>query len=217
TFPDLVANGTTSSEYVCVTANHYSQVPVTDVSSSAIRCYELDDGGRHIYCNHRSRLTVRVNVDMHFYGPGLSFHIDNELYHPGVNTVFRCVLDRLRPCCQLGLGDTWFKIWECVPIYTMRARAVLCFRRKSFNFMIPSGAPSGQYLLRGEQIALHTASTYEGGQWYIGCAQLNAVNDGDGDPSPTDSFSTGYEPGISINIYDLPSNYTGYTSREYEY
>ena len=44
TLPDLIANSTTFSDwlYVRETANHYSNAPVTDVTSEAIRCYELD-------------------------------------------------------------------------------------------------------------------------------------------------------------------------------
>ncbi|KAF8990965.1 hypothetical protein BDZ89DRAFT_178586 [Hymenopellis radicata] len=44
TFPDLIVNGTTTGDwqYVRMTENHYSNGPVTDVTSAAIRCYELD-------------------------------------------------------------------------------------------------------------------------------------------------------------------------------
>ena len=37
----------------------------------------------------------------------------------------------------------------------------------SFTFPLPKSLPSGQYLVRVEQIALHVASTYGGAQWYI--------------------------------------------------
>ena len=55
---------------------------------------------------------------------------------------------------------------------------------QQFTFTIPSSLPSGQYLIRVEQIALHVASTYGGAQFYIGCAQVNVVNGGSGTPGP---------------------------------
>jgi hypothetical protein len=35
------------------------------------------------------------------------------------------------------------------------------------NFTIPKATPSGTYLLRVEQIALHTAQTYQGAQFVL--------------------------------------------------
>lgn len=87
------------------------------------------------------------------------------------------------------------------------------------------------------QIALHVASTYGGAQFYIGCAQINVVNGGSGNPGPLVSipgvytgvsvswnngtdlradnvYSVQYEPGILINIYNLPANFTGYQARK---
>ena len=81
------------------------------------------------------------------------------------------------------------------------------------------------------------ASTYGGAQFYLGCAQINVVNGGNGTPSPLVSipgvytgvsllsarlesapmfktFFSQYEPGILINIYDLPANFTGYQARK---
>ncbi|KAJ3484845.1 hypothetical protein NLI96_g5359 [Meripilus lineatus] len=67
----------------------------------------------------------------------------------------------------------------------------------------------------GDTIALHVASSFGGAQFYLSCAQVDVVNGGSGNPGPLVSFPgvyTGYEPGILINIYDLPSNFTGYQS-----
>lgn len=87
------------------------------------------------------------------------------------------------------------------------------------------------------KIALHSASTFGGAQFYISCAQVNIVNGGNGNPSPLVSIPGVYtgvriasfssfrsplsshdcykrEPGILINIYSLPANYPGYQSRK---
>lgn len=69
-----------------------------------------------------------------------------------------------------------------------------------------------------------------------GCGQINVVGGGSGKPGPTVSIPgvyTGYEPGILIStskksqfycmflifldIYALPSNFTGYPARELAY
>lgn len=47
---------------------------------------------------------------------------------------------------------------------------------QQFTFTIPKNTPNGQYLLRGEQIALHLASTFQGAQTYLACAQINVIS-----------------------------------------
>jgi hypothetical protein len=52
-------------------------------------------------------------------------------------------------------------------------------------------------------------------QFYISCAQVAVTGGGSGSPSPLVSFPgayTGYEPGLLINIYNLPSNFVSYPS-----
>nr|VWP00909.1 Uncharacterized protein [Ganoderma boninense] len=154
TLPDLIANGTTAADWVYVreTENHYSNGPVTDVTSAEFRCYELD--------------------------------------------------------MSATPGET--------SIATVQAGSAIGFKASDqFTFTIPKNLPSGQYLVRGEQIALHLAETFGGAQFYIGCAQVNVVNGGSGTPGPLVSIPgvyTGNEPGILLNIYSLPANYPGYIS-----
>ena len=63
-----------------------------------------------------------------------------------------------------------------------------------------------------EAIALHSASTFGGAQFYISCGQVNVKNGGSGTPGPLVAFPgeyTGYEPGILLNIYyPVPATYT---------
>lgn len=70
------------------------------------------------------------------------------------------------------------------------------------TFTLPASLPSGQYLVRAEQIALHVASSFGGAQFYISCAQINVVGGGSGTPGPLVSIPgvyTGNEPGILIS------------------
>ncbi|TFY62518.1 hypothetical protein EVJ58_g3822 [Rhodofomes roseus] len=208
TLPDLIISGSVSSdwEYVRETQNHYTNGPVTDVTSQLIRCYENDTAS--------ATSTATVSA-----GDTVGFQANGDFYHPGYFSAYMSAAGPAADAESASLGQTWFKIWENTPSYTPGVNGqpgTLNFNFEDSNqitFRIPPSLPSGQYLIRGEQIALHVASTYGGAQFYIGCAQLNVENGGNGSPSPLVSFPgvyTGYEPGILIDIWDLPSNYTGY-------
>jgi len=205
TFPDLIVNGTTTTDwqYVRITANHYSNGPVTDVTSSAIRCYELD-----------STAATSAGIATVAAGSTVGFKADNTMGHPGYFSAYLSPASPAANSNSAGLGKTWFKIWEWAPTWT--ATAGLAFASENiqqFTFTIPKNTPNGQYLLRGEQIALHVAGTAGGAQFYIACAQINVVGGGNGSPSPTVSFPGAYsasDPGILINIYALPTGYSGY-------
>ncbi|KAF8646025.1 hypothetical protein AX16_007450 [Volvariella volvacea WC 439] len=205
TFPNLIVNGTVTGEweYVRITANHYSQGPVTDVNSQAVRCYERD-----------TQAAANAKIATVTAGSTVGFKGSNTLGHPGYWSAYMSTASPAANSNNAGLGKTWFKIWEWAPTYSPSTGLVfnnLNIDRVSFN--IPRNVPSGQYLLRVEQIALHAASTQGGAQLYIGCAQINVVNGGSGSPGPTVSFPGAYsptDPGILLNIYALPSGYTGY-------
>ncbi|TFK39096.1 glycoside hydrolase [Crucibulum laeve] len=205
TFPDLIVNGTTSSDwqYVRITANHYSNGPVTDVTSSAIRCYELD-----------STSATQAGIATVAAGSTVGFKADNTMGHPGYFSAYMSPASPAANSNSAGLGKTWFKIWEWAPTYSSSTGLTFASENiQQFTFTIPKNTPNGQYLLRGEQIALHVAGSTGGAQFYIACAQINVVGGGNGSPSPTVSFPGAYsasDPGILINIYSLPSGFTGY-------
>ncbi|KAF9533287.1 glycoside hydrolase [Crepidotus variabilis] len=204
TFPDLIVNNTVTTDwqYVRITANHYDNGPVTDVTSQAIRCYELD-----------STSATQAGIATVQAGSTVGFKADNTMGHPGY---FSAYMSAAKPANSnsVGLGKTWFKIWEWAPKWS--ASTGLVFDSENidrFTFTIPKSTPNGQYLLRGEQIALHVAGTSGGAQFYIACAQINVVGGGSGSPSPTVQFPGAYsasDPGILLNIYALPSGYSGY-------
>ncbi|KAG9019044.1 hypothetical protein FRB90_007000 [Tulasnella sp. 427] len=205
TFPDLIVNGTVTADwqYVRMTDNHYSNGPVTDVKSASMKCYESTTAGQ------TSTATVVA-------GSTVGFKADNTMGHPGYFDVYMSAASPTANTESAGSGKTWFKIWEWAPKWSKSTGLVFDSENiTQFTFTIPKNTPNGQYLLRAEQIALHVASSYGGAQLYIVCAQINVVGGGSGKPGPLTSFPgayTGYEPGILINIYNLPANYTGYTS-----
>jgi cellulase len=74
---------------------------------------------------------------------------------------------------------------------------------------IPSGLAPGDYLLRAEAIALHSASGLNGAQFYITCYQITVTGGGSTNPSGV-SFPGAYkatDPGIQINIYQNLATY----------
>jgi hypothetical protein len=80
------------------------------------------------------------------------------------------------------------------------------------SFPIPKSLPSGEYLVRVEHIALHSAGSTGGAQFYISCAQIKVQNGGSGSPGPKVAFPGAYkasDPGVLINIYyPVPTSYT---------
>ena len=118
TFPDLIANGTTSADwaYVRITANHYSNGPVrtllfpsrilqptekvtqvTDVTDQAIRCYELD-------YNATPGETGTATVSA---GSVVGFKADNTMGHPGVCPLFILLRSRSLPLHPFSVGTTF--------------------------------------------------------------------------------------------------------------
>jgi hypothetical protein len=64
-----------------------------------------------------------------------------------------------------GTGQTWFKIYEDAPYVSGGALVFPSTTASTITFTIPSSVPSGQYLVRVEQIALHSASSFGGAQF----------------------------------------------------
>lgn len=76
---------------------------------------------------------------------------------------------------------------------------------------MPSCIAPGQYLLRAEIIALHSASKSMGAQFYMGCAQINVSSSGS-KSGTTVSFPGAYgqsDAGILVSIYDSKGNPKG--------
>jgi lytic cellulose monooxygenase (C1-hydroxylating) len=74
---------------------------------------------------------------------------------------------------------------------------------------IPSDIQAGDYLLRAEALALHTASSSGGAQFYMSCIQLTITGSGSASPS-TVSFPGAYaasDPGILVDIHAAMTTY----------
>ncbi|KAL5533913.1 hypothetical protein ACEPAG_373 [Sanghuangporus baumii] len=201
TFPSLIVDGSTTPQWVNVrrTNNYNTQAPVTDVNSLDIRCYDTQEPG--------TAQTVTVSA-----GSTIGFSADQAVYHQSTTNIYAAKAPS-DVDGWAGDGEVWFKLWELPPV-TNGGQSITFPSEgmQNFEFTLPSALPSGQYLLRMENIAIHTASSYGGAQFYISCGQINVVDGGNGTPGPLVAFPgayTGYEPGILINIYyPIPANYT---------
>ncbi|KAF8290314.1 hypothetical protein DL93DRAFT_2169891 [Clavulina sp. PMI_390] len=189
-----------SWQYVRMTQNHFSQAPIWNVSDPLLRCYE----------NNTASATSTITLTA---GKTYSIVADKAIDHPGTLAVYMAkVADAATVASEsAGGGATWFKIMQDAPYYNASAYSYVFPSQTATNitFTIPKATPSGFYLIRPEQIALHIASTYGGAQYFMACAQVQVIGGGTGTPGPLVSIPglyTGYEPGILINIYEVPAS-----------
>ncbi|OLN81039.1 putative endo-beta-1,4-glucanase D 18 [Colletotrichum chlorophyti] len=79
-------------------------------------------------------------------------------------------------------------------------------------FNLPQCTAPGEYLLRVELLALHSAHQQRGAQFYISCANIKVTGSGSYSPSSTVKLPGAYQPSdpaIFINIYGargVPNN-----------
>ncbi|PPQ86655.1 hypothetical protein CVT25_006839 [Psilocybe cyanescens] len=200
TFPDLIVNGVNTGDWVNIrrTNNYNSQAPVTDVTSADFRCYTSQTGATASTANVAAGSTIGIGADQ-------------SVYHPGVVNVYMAKAPGNVTTFD-GSGAVWFKVFQISAVTD--GGKTITFPGQNINavtFTIPKNLPSGQYLVRAEQIALHAASTFGGAQFYLSCAQINVTGGGSGTPGPLVSIPgvyTGKEPGIMLNIYyPIPTTY----------
>lgn len=105
-------------------------------------------------------------------------------------------------------GSTpWFKIHEIGATVTGDGVSFPSQDLRQITFEIPKSLPSGDYLLRAENIALHEANFPNYAEFYLSCAQVTITGGGSGKPGPTMLLAGGYsasDPGIHYNMYDQP-------------
>ncbi|KAI1813640.1 glycosyl hydrolase family 61-domain-containing protein [Poronia punctata] len=201
TFPGLVYNGVTEADWTFVreTTNHYSHGPVQSVSDSQLRCYEISPGSN-------GAGTKNVNA-----GDTVGFRVDTVIQHPGPLQFYMAKApDGQTAETFNGDGAVWFKIYEEHPTVTGTGLVWSSENKAEVSVKIPSCLAPGYYLLRVEHIALHSAGSTGGAQFYQACAQLHVSGSG------TKTFSgvsipgaySASDPGILINLYyPVPTSY----------
>ena len=107
-----------------------------------------------------------------------------------------------------GSGN-WFKIAEWGPTFSGSSSSWTL--QQSYAATIPRSLPSGNYLLRAEQLAIHNPWPAGIPQFYISCAQITVTGGGSGSPSPTVKIPGHVhesDPGYTVNVYNNFNNYT---------
>lgn len=185
-FERLIVNGRTTEpyEYVRALGPMVGNGPFYDVKHTDIRC----NNGSFAAASKTKTYPVKA-------GDTLGFTIRDVLGHPGPLFAYMSRSTVANVNAYQGDGD-WFKIYEMgVKTYANYSLAMtwLSDGWKTFDFKIPKDIENGQYLLRAEHIAVHSAGGPDGAgaQFYIGCAQIEVSGATGKKPSPVGKF-----PGI---------------------
>ncbi|CAG8952452.1 hypothetical protein HYFRA_00001199 [Hymenoscyphus fraxineus] len=124
------------------------------------------------------------------------------------------VMAYLAPTASNGAGDVWVKIAEEGFSGGKWATDNLIAARGKQSVKIPAGLAPGEYLLRGEIIALHEGDSTEakgrGAQLYMECVQIKVTGSGT-TPLPAGVAIPGVykteDPGILFNVYGKFDSY----------
>ncbi|KAK7908355.1 hypothetical protein PG985_015658 [Apiospora marii] len=203
TFPGLIYNGKTEADWSFVreTTNKYSHGPVENVNDAQLRCYTAGSGSQ-------GAGTKAVKA-----GDTVGFRVDSDIGHPGPLQFYMAKAPSGATAESFdGSGNVWFKIYQDGPSFAGGQITWPSAGKKEVSVQIPRCLPDGYYLLRAEHIALHSAGSVGGAQFYIGCAQLH-VTGGTGTVTPSGvAFPGAYkatDPGILFQLYyPVPTSYT---------
>jgi len=101
----------------------------------------------------------------------------------------------------------WFKVHEAGRTGTSNnwAATPLMKPGAAYSFTVPSCLAAGEYIVRHEIIALHSAYSYPGAQFYPSCIQIKVTGSGTSTgPSSKVAFPGAYkgsDPGIKYDAY----------------
>ncbi|KAF2633332.1 lytic polysaccharide monooxygenase [Macroventuria anomochaeta] len=98
---------------------------------------------------------------------------------------------------------SFFKIDEAGYEDGQWAATKLISNNLTWSVTVPSSIAPGQYVLRHEIIALHSAGQENGAQNYPKCINLEVTGSGTENPTgvTADKFYTPTDPGIEVNVY----------------
>ncbi|KAF2477279.1 glycoside hydrolase [Lindgomyces ingoldianus] len=190
-----------------------SNTPVTNVAGNDIRCNVGGTKGVSGKCAVAAGDTV--TVEMHQQPNDRS--CKNEAIggaHYGPVMVY---MTKVSDSATADGSTGWFKIFEDGwtaaskgaadnDLWGVKDLNACCGK---MDVKIPSDIPAGDYLLRAEVIALHTAGQANGAQFYMSCYQLTVSGGGSASPA-TVKFPGAYkatDPGIKVNIHAAVSSY----------
>ncbi|KAI0203626.1 glycoside hydrolase family 61 protein [Astrocystis sublimbata] len=205
-FQELSVNGQKQGSLVGLRAPNDNN-PVYDVTSQDIICQKQGRTSDKV-------IDVKAGDDLgaffgHIIG-GAQFPNDPDnpiaKSHKGPVTAWLAKVDNAASASKTGLK--WFKIWEDTFDTSSKTWGVdnMISNQGWVKFQMPQCIAPGEYLMRVEILALHSAKTNMGAQFYMSCAQLKISGSGSFTPSETVSFPGAYkqnDPSILVNIYGM--------------
>ena len=187
--------------------------PITDVTSDNLAC----NGGPNPTTPSSNMITVAAGSTAELtWRHTLTSDATDVLDSSHKGPVMAYMKKVSNAVTDTGIGNGWFKIAQdsFTPSSSTWGTDRLIANGGVQTITIPRCLAPGQYLLRGEVLALHAASTQGGAQFYMECAQVTVTAaSGAAVESPaTVSLPGAYsatDPGILINIfYPTVTNYT---------
>ncbi|KAK3368705.1 glycosyl hydrolase family 61-domain-containing protein [Podospora didyma] len=185
--------------------------PVTDVSSPNLACNVGGTKAAAGFCE--ATAGSKFSVEMHSQLNDRS--CTNQAIggnHFGPVLVYMSKVDDASTAD--GASASWFKVDEFG--YDASSKTwgtdklnANCGRRE---FTIPAKIPAGDYLVRAEAIALHSAGQKGGAQFYMSCFQVKVKSTGTGQVPAGVKIPGAYsaaDPGVLIDIYG--SGFKSYT------
>jgi len=209
-FQKISVNGADQGQLVGVRAPS-SDNPVQDVTSAALACnqgYVQPVSSQVI--NVPSGAQIGTWWGHVIGGPQTPGDTDNPIA-PSHHGPMIYYLAKVNNAASTGTsGLSWFKIgqdgldssgkWGIDRMYASGGWAYVT---------LPQCLAPGNYLLRAEALALHSAYNQGGAQFYPGCVQINVQGSGSWTGSNLLAFPGAYsatDPGILINIYGSSGN-----------
>ncbi|KAI5777055.1 glycoside hydrolase family 61 protein-like protein [Geopyxis carbonaria] len=195
-FQYLTANGAKGSLFQNIRTVPNNS-PVTDLASNDLRCNVNGASGSGVS-------TVSVKA-----GSTVTMDLDIAVYHQGPLSWYMAKAPSTAAAYD-GSGTSWFKIKDVGPTFDSSGNAAWSLTT-TYSVTIPASVPTGEYLLRVQQLAIH--NPYPAGipQFYISCAQISVTGGGSGSPKPLVAIPGAFkatDPGYVVNIYNNFKNYT---------
>lgn len=187
-FNVLIAGDKTSTNAVRRPQNNS---PVSPLASPDMRC-NVSPG--------QATETVTVNA-----GDTIGFRTDSNIYHQGPAAIYLGKAPDSAASWD-GSGASWFKIAEWGA--TFNPFGFVDVGMNQLTTTIPKNTPSGEYLVRAEQIGLHIMPP----ESFMSCAQIKIINGGSGSPPMVSipGYINAGDPSVNVNIYppETPTSYT---------
>ncbi|KIJ31458.1 lytic polysaccharide monooxygenase [Sphaerobolus stellatus SS14] len=107
-----------------------------------------------------------------------------------------------------GTSAVWFKVAQTGKTASGQwaSTDLLSAANSIYSFTVPAKLKAGQYIIRHEIIALHSASTYPGAQFYPSCIQVQVTGSGTALPTSFVSFPGAYTPTTPGIVFDVYTN-----------